>query len=430
MHVRLSSWALLPVAVALTIAGCTNPAQVDSISVTPAAPALNVGQTVQLTATGTYTHAAPHPPTYQDVTGSATWTSSAPSVATVNGGLVTAVTGGTAVITASMNGFTGVVSGSVTVTVTSTTGNTGTSGSVTGLQSLVILPSSISIGNLQGTGEFLAIATYTDGTVKDVTDSVTWISDAPNIFPISTNGTGVASSGTTPGIVTAYGSTNGSGVVIIAELTDPTTESIVTAQASFQCPYIAPTYTLNVNTGELELTDVGSCNEDTIATALLSTLTVYAAGLDTTDWLVTAASATGTPDVIHCGPGSLLTNPSLGAPVCTATYPSPVCDPATVPPTASGCTAVTFAPNGKTPGVLIEAQQVPIVGQPTHDFGGWSYNCIPSDDQGNYLPGPVYFTKAGPNYCVAPITTVTDTDPITGEVILASPNVTIGAIFN
>ncbi len=306
MHVRLSSWALLPVAVVLTIAGCTNPAQVDSISVTPTAPALNVGQTVQLTATGTYTHAAPHPPTYQDVTGSATWTSSAPSVATVDGArLVTAVTGGTAVISASMNGFTGIVSGTVTVTVTSTTGNTGTSGTVTGLQSLTILPSSISVGDLQGTGEFLAIATYTDGTVKDVTNSVTWISDAPNVFPISTNGTGVASSGTTAGIVTAYGSTTGTGVVIIAELTDPNTGSIVTATASFACPYVAPTYTLDPITGKLTLTDVGSCNQLAVATDLLSTLTVYDAGLDTTDWLVTAASATGTPDVIHCGPGSL-----------------------------------------------------------------------------------------------------------------------------
>ncbi len=423
MHVRLSSWALLPVAAVLTIAGCTNPAQVDSISVTPAAPALNVGQTVQLTATGTYTHAAPHPPTYQDVTGSATWTSSAPSVATVDGGLVTAVTGGTAVITASMNGFTGIVSGTVTVTVTSTTGNTGTSGSVTGLQSLTILPSSISVGDLQGTGEFLAIATYTDGTVKDVTNSVTWISDAPNVFPISTNGTGVASSGTTAGIVTAYGSTTGSGVVIIAELTDPNTGSIVTATASFACPYVAPTYTLDPITGKLTLTDVGNCNQLAVATDLLSTLTVYDAGLDTTDWLVTAASATGTPDVIHCGPGSLTAG--LGAPVCTATYPPPACDTSTSPPT--DCTPVTLTPAG-TPGVLLEAQQVG--NNPVGQFGGWSDNCTPSDSQGVPLPGPVYFYATGPNYCVAPISTVTITDPITGVQFTESPNVTIGAIFN
>ena len=410
------------VALALPFAGCSNPAQVDSITVTPTPPALNVGATVQLTATGTYNHTSPHPPTTQDVTDTAAWSSSAPSVATVSDtGLVTAVTAGTATISASMNGFTGIVSGNVTVTVTNPAGST--SGTVTGLQSLTILPSSISIGNLQGTGEFLAIATYTDGTVKDVTNSVAWTSDEQNVFPISTNGTGVASSGTTAGIVTAYGWTNGSGVVIIAELADPKTGSIVTATAQFACPYVAPTY----NTDFTEVIDVGSCNSLTEATDLLSTLTVYDAGLDTTDWLVTAASATGTPDVIHCGPGSQLD--SLGAPVCTATYPSPVCDPATNPPNPSGCIAVTVTPAG-TPGVLIEAQQVPIAGQQPGQFGGWSYNCIPSDSQGNYLPGPVYFTQAGPNYCVAPIELISNTDPVTQEIFLSSPNVTIGAIFN
>ena len=397
MHVRLSSWALLPVAVALTIAGCTNPAQVDSISVTPTPPTLNPGQTVQLTATGVYNHQPPHPATTQDVTSSATWKSSSPGVATVSPtGLVTAVTGGTATITASMNGFGGVITGTVTVTVTSPTssgGNGGTSGTVSGLQSLTILPSSISIGNLQGTGEFLAIATYTNGVVNDVTDSVTWISDAPNVFPISTNGTGVASSGTTPGIVTAYGTGN---VVIIAELTDKNTGSIVTAQASFACPYVAPSYNL-----ANQVVDVGSCNALTVGTPLLSTLTVYDAGLDTADWLVTAASATGTPNVIHCGPGSQ--GASLGAPVCTATYPVQTM-------TAAG-----------TPGVLIKAQG----GQ----FGGWSYNCTPSDDQGNYTLGAPFYTAEGPNYCVAPLY-YTVTDFVSGETFTAYPNVTVGAIFN
>jgi hypothetical protein len=411
MHDRFSFRALLLVAFALPIAGCTNSAQVDAIVVTPTGSALNVGQTVQLTATGTYTHAAPHPATYQDVTASATWTSSAPSVATVSTtGLVTAVTAGTATISASMNGFTGLVSGNVTVTVTNPSGTSGTSGSVTGLQSLTILPSAISIENLQGTGEFLAIATYTDGTVKDVTNSVTWISDAPNTFPISTNGTGVASSGTTAGIVTAYGSTSTVGDVIIAELTDPTTGSIVTATASFACPYIAPTYSTSPQ-GVVTLVALGSCNEDTIGTELLSTLTVYDAGLNTTGWLVTAASATGTPDVIHCGPGSQVQG--LGAPVCTATYPF-----RTV--TASG-----------TPGVLIEAQQIAVTGQKLGQFGGWSYNCQPSDSQGHLLTAGPYYTAAGPNYCVAPLTvTVTDDTPTNPVSFTSYPNVTIGAIFN
>ncbi len=399
MQARFSSWALLPVAVALTIAGCTNPSQVDSITVAPTPPALNVGQTVQLTATGIYTHAAPHPPTTQNVTDSATWSSSSPGVATVSPtGLVTAVTGGTATISASMNGFSGLVSGSVTVSVTNPAGNTGTSGTVTGLQSLTILPSAITINDLQGTGEFLAIATYTNGVVNDVTNSVTWISDAPNVFPISTNGVGVASSGTTAGIITAYGTGN---VNVIAELADKNTGSIVTALATFACPYIAPTYNIAD-----EVVDVGSCNALTVGTPLLSTLTVYDAGLNTSNWLVTAASATGTTNVIHCGPGSQTAN--LGAPVCTATYPIQTM-------TAAG-----------TPGVLITATGT--------NFGGWSYNCTPSDAQGNYTLGAPFYTVAGPNYCVAPLF-YQYTDPVgqgsgVNNIDTAYPNVTVGAIFN
>lgn len=396
MHDRISPWALLLIAPALTLAGCTNPSQVDAISVTPAAPAsINVGQTIQFTATGTYTHSAPHPPTYQNVTASATWTSSAPTVASVSSsGLVTAAGAGTATISASMNGFTGVVTGSVTVTVTNPAGNNGTSGVVTGLQSLTILPSSITIGNLQGTGEYLAIATYTDGTVKDVTNSVTWISDAPDVFPISTNGTGAASSGTTAGIITAYG--NGT-VDVIAELADANTGSIVTALATFNCPYQPPTYDASGI-----LTALGTCNPLTVATPLLSTLTIYDAGLNTSNWLVTAASATGTANVIHCGPGSQAA--SLGAPVCTATYP-----------------VATVTPAG-TPGVLIESQG----GQ----FGGWSYNCAPSDSHGNILAALPYYTAAGPNYCVAPLFYKVKDYRDPGYTDTAYPNVTVGAIFN
>jgi hypothetical protein len=42
--------------------------------------------------------------------------------------------------------------------------------------------------------------------------------------------------------------------------------------------------------------------------------------LNITNWEVTAPSATGTPNVIHCGPGWAL-NGGAGGSVCTATYP-------------------------------------------------------------------------------------------------------------
>jgi hypothetical protein len=93
------------------------------------------------------------------------------------------------------------------------------------------------------------------------------------------------------------------------------------------------------------------------------------------NWLVTASSATGTPFVLHCGPGWTGT----GGSVCTATYP--------------------LLTNGLPTQVTLTAPA-----QTGVKFGGWSSNCT--------ITTPV--TATGPNTCV--VTMVTDN--------------TVGAIFN
>ena len=391
MSARSCMKLMLSVCLIVPVIGCGT-AEVDSITVSPTTQSVLIGQTVQFTATGSYGHGSNHPAAIRDVTSKATWTSSSPSIATVSTtGLVTAVAAGTATITASMNGFTGVVSNSGTVVVVNPTGTTG---SVQGLLSLTIIPSAVTVNNLQGTGQFLAIGTFSSApTVRDLTNSVNWISGAPNIFPISTNGTGVAASGTTAGIVTAYGSGSD---LIIAEATDPKTGSIQTATAQFNCPLVPPT--IDPKTGLV--TDVGSCNEDTLAVSLLSTLTIYSAGLNSTGWLITAPSTTGTPNVIHCGPASQTAG--LGAPVCTGTYAINPVLPAF--PTAL-CPNVNFP---CTP-IVVTAPAEPGV-----KFGGWSSNCLPSDQSGNPLTSPPYYSETGPNYCVVNLTV----------------NDTVGAVFN
>jgi len=554
MHDRVFlSRVLLFVAMALPIAGCTNPLAV-SLSVSPTTQAISAGQTAQFTATGVFGHGSNHPSSTQDLTDSATWTSSVPGVATVSAtGVATGVSAGTTTITASLNGYTGVVSASATLTVSggggispgssvvslavipgaqsvavptqtaqflaigttstgqtvnltnavawssssqqiatigpttglatalgqgtstitalyssggnaltatasftvlggtteeftavtiipgsqdvsasgqtgqfialATSGTTGleedvtnspqitwissipsvasvTSGLASGngvatgvslgtstitaelknpdgslvsnfstvsvtltpapepLLALQIIPSTITVGNLLDSGQFLAVGTYsTTPTVRDLTNSVQWLTSAPSVFPVNTNGTGVPSGGANAGIVTAYG--NG-GATIIAEATDAQTGSIQTATATFSCPLVLPTPTT-----------AGSCYPGSEASSLLSTLTVYNEGLNTTNWLVTAPSATGTPNVLHCGPGS--TGAGLGGSVCVATYPV-------------GTTITLTAPAG------------------AGAFGGWSYNCVP-------LSG---ITAAGPNSCQV---TLTFDD-------------TVGAIFN
>jgi len=281
-----------------------------------------------------------------------TWSSSIPTIASVSAGLVTGMSVGSTTITAIWTNPDGtVVSASpATITVTSTA-------APEPLLSLTIIPSSITVLNLQGTGNFLAIGTFSNSPqVRDLTDSVTWISTEPNIFPVNTNTGG--NTGASAGIVTAYGS---GGAVILAEATDSVTGSIQTATATFNCPLVPP---------DLPVT-YGSCFPGSEASSLLSTITVYNEGLNTTNWLVTAPSATGTADVIHCGPGWTGT----GGSVCVATYPI-------------GTPVILTAPAG------------------TGAFGGWSSNCTPS-------PNPP--TAAGPNTCT---------------IIPTTSNETVGAIFN
>jgi uncharacterized protein YjdB len=326
--------------------------QITALTVSPATESLSATQKGQLIAIGT----AGATGLEEDVTSSpqTTWTSSVPSIVSVsNTGQVTGVSQGTSQITAEWKNSDGsVVSANATVTVSATT-------APEPLLSLTIIPNDITVGNLQGTGNFMAIGTFsTAPNVRDLTNSVKWISTAPNSFPVSTN-SDPTNPGAPGGIVTAYGS---GGAVIVAEATDPTTGSIQTATATFNCPLILPN----------PPTTAGSCYPGSQAAALLATVTVYNEGQNTTNWLVTAPSATNTPDVLHCGPGWT----GAGGSVCVATYPI-------------GTTLTLTAPQQQ--GVF---------------FGGWSSNCTPS-------PNPP--TQTGANQCTM---VVTDT------------NVTIGAIFN
>ena len=324
------------------------------VTITPGSQALSAsGQTGQFIALGTSGSTG----LATDVTSSTQikWASSIPSIASVSPtGLVTGLSAGTSTITAVLTNADGtVVSGNATVAISITA-------APEPLLSLTIIPSSITVGNLQDTGQFLAIGTFsTVPYVRDLTNSstLTWISSSSNIFPVNTNTGG--NSGASAGTVTAYG--NGSAVIIAeAKSVDGT---IQTATATFNCPLTLPNPPIAA----------GSCFPGSQAPSLLATLTVYNEGLNTTNWLVTAPSATGTPNVLHCGPGS-----TSGGSVCVATYPV-------------GTTVTLTAPaNGAA-------------------FGGWSYNCNQT------VPAPpLPPTATGSNSCTVTLST----------------NDTVGAIFN
>jgi len=331
--------------------------QITKLSITPTQQSLSAsGQTSQFIALGT-SGTTGLVVNVTSMTGNPgiVWTSSVPTVASVNStGLVAGQSPGQCTVTAVWTNADGTgASASAIVNVTS-------SPAPEPLLSLTIIPNTITVGNLQDTGNFLAIGTFsTSPTVRDLTNSVTWLSSFPSVFPVNTN-SGSTNPGAPAGVVTAYGT---GGATIIAEATDPSTGSIQTATATFNCPLVLPTPTT-----------AGSCYPGSQAAALLSTITVYNEGLNTANWLVTAPSSTGTPNVIHCGPGWT----GSGGSVCVATYPM-------------GTTVTLTAP-----------------AQAGVAFGGWSINCTPN-------PNPP--TEAGPNQCSM---------TLTGE----NTNVTVGAIFN
>jgi hypothetical protein len=393
-----SAFAIFAVAIALV--SCSNPQGLDSVAVSPSSQSLAVGQTVQFTATGTFGNAKK--PSTQDITKAVTWSSSLPSVATVNAaGLATAVSPGTTTITASATAFNGPISSSAVLTVPGATTGSGSSGGSGGtgtitsgadILSLTIIPSGIVFGQLTQSGQFLAIGTFaTPPLVRDVTNQVTWLTSEPNKFPVSNNiASGAAGAGTqNGGVVSAYEASVGNvGATITAEFLDKT-GSLAVATASVGCPYKAPT-----------ATDPGSCNN--FVPQLLSTLTIYNEGLNsavTGNWLVTAVSAVtdpsipgsyiadpsrtpATPTVLHCGPG-WAKNGQTGGSICTVTYPLP--DP------------ILF-PNARTRVILTAPAQSGVT------FGGWSSNC----KNATLVP-------AGPNTCTIDLQ---DTDA------------TVGAIFN
>jgi hypothetical protein len=376
MFVRRCVAGLLGFGLVGALAGCGNPQGLDSIVVSPTTQTLNVGQSLQFTATGTYGNSN-HAST-QNITGGVTWSSSIPTVATVNAaGVATAINSGTTSITASAAGYAGPVSSSAILTVPGSTGTNGGSGG--SILSLTIIPSAIVFGSLGDSGQFLAIGTFsTAPTVRDLTNSVTWLTSEPNKDPITNNNSAAPGGGTqNGGVVSAYASSVGSvGATITAEATD-SNGSIATATADVGCPYVLPDFTASPPV-------VGSCYNS--VQQLLTTLTFYNEGLNISNWLVTAPSATGTANVLHCGPGSTVT----GGSVCTATYP-------------------LFDSNGLPTQVTLTAPA-----QTGVNFGGWSSNCTPSTSAGVALTAPPYYTAAGPNYCT--VTMITD-------------NI-VGAIFN
>lgn len=133
---------------------------------------LNVGGTTTLSTTY-YRNVDGTRDSETDVTSYAAWTSSDPSIATVDGGKITAMSAGTVTITATYNGY----RATTTVTVKNTMG-----------YGLIMSKSSLSVH--VGSTEELSVyyVTYTNGVETsrtDVTSSATWKSSYTSILTVS-----------------------------------------------------------------------------------------------------------------------------------------------------------------------------------------------------------------------------------------------------
>jgi uncharacterized protein YjdB len=139
----------------------TTPPTLNSISVAPSSTSVNVAGTKQFSATGHYSDG-----TTQDLTATASWSSSNKSNATVETsgqatpGLATGVASGSVTISASTSAITGSASLSV-------------SGGTATLQSITVTPSnpSVTVGNSVA---FTATGNYSDGSTKNLTATSAW----------------------------------------------------------------------------------------------------------------------------------------------------------------------------------------------------------------------------------------------------------------
>jgi hypothetical protein len=208
-----------------------------SINVTPPAPQVAAGGTTQLTAIGTYTDGS-----MKDLTPTATWVSSAPSVATVSAGQVSCSAGAT-------------VSGYATISATGATATGTTTGSTTVtclapvLKSITIAPTQLTLPT-GGTAQLAATGNFSSGPAQSITKTVQWSSSVSSVATVSATGLVTCAAGATMSGSSTITATSGSISASIG----------VTCQAA-QLKYIKVTPEKNCEIragGKLQLTATGT----------------------------------------------------------------------------------------------------------------------------------------------------------------------------
>ncbi|HKD84895.1 MAG TPA: Ig-like domain-containing protein [Terriglobales bacterium] len=197
---------VVTLASALLLASCSGffPASdsITSLSLSPTSGWITPTNTQQFTATAIFGNN-----TSGDVTDKVTWLSSNTNVATIdNSGLVTAVALGTSTITAKSTNSSATATAPLTVsnkTIMSITVNPN--------------PATMSVSGTNGVTQqqFTASATFSDGSVGNVTTSAGWTSSASSVVSINSSGVAVAVSTGSATISASLGGTAGTANVTV-----------------------------------------------------------------------------------------------------------------------------------------------------------------------------------------------------------------------
>ncbi|HEY4053805.1 MAG TPA: Ig-like domain-containing protein [Terriglobales bacterium] len=250
-------------------------ANLVSIAIAPAASSMPVNTSQQFTATGTYSDGRS-----ADLTALVTWSSSTSATAAVDvTGMVSALAAGSTNISAVFAG----VSQSTVLTVTAPT-----------IVSIAVTP----VGQTLGIGiseQYVATATYSDGSSSDLSSGVTWTSSTPAVATV-----------TAAGVITTVAAGNTNITATLGALTDSSTMTVVAAHltsiaVSPAVQSIAAGTTLQFSAvgsfddGSTQLLTNLTWSSTTLATATVNTLgVVTGVGSGTSTITATSGSVSGT----------------------------------------------------------------------------------------------------------------------------------------
>ncbi|MFM5404513.1 Ig-like domain-containing protein [Aeromonas veronii] len=245
-------------------------AVITALQVSPAAISVVTGQEQQLTVMATYSDN-----TSFDVTSTVAWAVDSTIATVTANGLLTGASAGSTTLTASKDGIS---SNEVSVTVSNAV-----------ITSLIVTPANVSVAKGQQK-PLRVMATYSNNTSSDVTDSATWVSADATVATVTSNG---LLTGASPGSTTVTATKGG---VTSNQVAVDVTDAVITAIT------VSPT-TFSIHKGEQLQLIVTATYSDSTSSDITSSVT----------WDVdNTAIATVAPD-------GLLTGTSEGTATVTAT---------------------------------------------------------------------------------------------------------------